>query len=101
MREAPIESFLQTQVMGVGGAAAKFKPTIRGEPDQLISFPLTKHHCLVEVKWATGVQAQQHQLRRHQYWRDHGMDVVVLTSKAQILAWLHGPMRKHWATDEV
>ena len=71
-----VEIPLQEAIEDVGGACAKFKPTYRGEPDRLCSFPWG-YHCLVECKWAGDVKAKGHQARRHEYWRRHGMDVWI------------------------
>jgi hypothetical protein len=78
-RESRVETYLKERVELVGGAAAKFKGSIRGEPDRLLSFP-TGYHCLVETKWKEGVEPKTHQTRRHEWWRKRGMHVFVLRS---------------------
>ena len=83
MRESLVENRLVKRTEEVGGACEKFKPTIRGEPDRLLSFPWG-YHCLVETKWATGVRPENHQLRRHAYWRARGLDVWLACDDADI-----------------
>jgi hypothetical protein len=75
--ESRVETRLVSRVRFAGGACEKFKSSVRGEPDRLLSFPWG-FHCLVETKWARGVKPEPHQLRRHEYWRDRGMPVFVV-----------------------
>jgi hypothetical protein len=76
-RERIVESRLKRRIEDVGGACAKFRGSVRGEPDRLCSFPWG-FHCLVETKWAEGVMPEPHQLRRHAFWRERGMPVYVV-----------------------
>jgi hypothetical protein len=82
-RENKVERFLQKRVEAVGGACAKFRGTVRGEPDRLLSFP-SRYQCLVETKWAEDVEPEPHQLRRHDWWRKRGMDVYVVRSLEEV-----------------
>lgn len=93
-RESKVENYLQERVEAVGGAAAKFKGSIRGEPDRLVSFP-ARYQCLVETKWTAGVEPESHQLRRHEWWRKRGMDVFVLRSKLEVALFMI-KMQKHY-----
>jgi len=76
-RERIVESRLKSRIEAIGGACEKFKGSVRGEPDRLCSFP-HGYHCLVETKWASGVQPEPHQARRHEFWRERGMNVWVI-----------------------
>lgn len=83
-RESKVENALVTAVEAEKGACAKHVNTgFRGDPDRLCSFPWG-YHCFVETKWATGVVPEAHQLRRHTYWRDRGLDVWVACDTADI-----------------
>ena len=76
-RERRVENLLVGAVEGIGGACDKHvNPGYRGDPDRLCSFPWG-YHCMVETKWATGEVPEDHQLRRHIYWRERGIDVWV------------------------
>jgi hypothetical protein len=86
-RERTVEKYLKQQVELLQGACAKFKGSVRGEPDRLLSFP-DKYKCLVETKWSEEATVQAHQLRRHQWWRERGMDVFVLKTKGDVDAFL-------------
>jgi hypothetical protein len=84
----------------VGGAAEKHvNPGWRGDPDRLLSFP-DRYHCMVETKWADDAEPEDHQLRRHKWWRERGMDVYVLGSKEAISLFMI-QMRKHWDREYV
>ena len=79
-RENRVEKALQQIVKAAGGTAQKHtNPGHRGDPDRLCSFP-RGYHCLVETKWVDGVPPTDAQLRRHRFWRSHGMDVYVVGS---------------------
>jgi hypothetical protein len=84
-RERTIERKLKKRIEDVGGACAKFNGAVRGEPDRICSFP-NKYHCLVETKWATHISPEPHQLRRHAWWRERGMDVWVVCDELDISA---------------
>ncbi len=85
-----MESYLRQQVKALGGACEKHtNPGYRGDPDRLVSIPFsTPLVCLVETKWAEGVEPEEHQLRRHEWWRSRGMEVYVVRSKAEVDEWL-------------
>lgn len=85
-RETTVESYLVEQVEKVGGACKKLYPPPRGDPDRLCSFPCG-YHCLVETKWAEDADPEEHQLRRHVWWRVRGMDVFVLRSQDAVDVW--------------
>src|SRR5271165_7220155 len=77
-RESPlVETPLARAIEAVGGACEKHKTTVRGDPDRLCSFP-NGYHCLAETKWAEDAKPEDHQLRRHGFWRARGMDVWVI-----------------------
>lgn len=76
-REKTVERRLKSRIEEIGGACEKHVGGKRGDPDRLCSFP-NGYHCLVETKWAEGVQPEAHQLRRHEFWRERGMDVWVV-----------------------
>jgi hypothetical protein len=78
-----VESYLKRKVEALGGACEKFKSATRGDPDRLMSFPW-QYHCLAETKWAEGVSPEPHQIRRHQWWTERGIDVWVLRSKREV-----------------
>lgn len=83
-REYAVVRRLRTAVEAASGVCQQHVNNgVRGDPDQLVSFPWG-YHCLVECKWRTGVRPQAHQRRRHEYWRDHGMDVWVVTDERDI-----------------
>lgn len=94
-REKTVETYLTEQMELVGGAAEKHvNPGHRGDPDRLCSFP-DRYHCLVETKWGEDATPEAHQLRRHEWWRQRGMDVYVLKSKEGVSKWMN-QMRAHW-----
>lgn len=72
-----MENPLAQRIEAIGGACEKHKTTVRGDPDRLCSFP-NGYHCLAETKWAPDVKPEDHQLRRHGFWRARGMDVWVI-----------------------
>ena len=76
-REAPVESRLRRRIEDVGGACEKHVGGMRGDPDRVCSFP-NGYHCLAETKWLEDVKPEEHQLRRHGFWRARGMDVWVI-----------------------
>jgi hypothetical protein len=76
-RERIVERRLKRRIESVGGACEKHVGAMRGDPDRLCSFP-NGYHCLVETKWAEGEKPEDHQLRRHGFWRLRGMDVWVI-----------------------
>lgn len=76
-REKTVEKRLKDKVEAIGGACEKHVGAMRGDPDRLCSFP-NGYHCLVETKWAEGEEPEDHQLRRHAWWRKRGMDVWVV-----------------------
>ena len=76
-RERTVESRLKSRIEEVGGACEKFAGCTRGDPDRLCSFP-NGYHCLAETKWAENVKPEAHQLRRHKFWRERGMDAWVV-----------------------
>jgi hypothetical protein len=76
-RESSVETPLRERIEAVGGACEKHIGGKRGDPDRLCSFP-NGYVCLVETKWATDVEPEYHQLRRHGFWRKRGMDVWVI-----------------------
>jgi hypothetical protein len=68
----------------IGGACEKHVNSgHRGDPDRLLSFP-DRYHCMVETKWADDVEPEEHQLRRHKWWRERGMDVFVCRSREEV-----------------
>jgi hypothetical protein len=95
--ESKVESALALALHNVKSACAKFKGTVRGEPDRLVSFP-DRYHCLVETKWKAGIEPQPHQLRRHAWWRLRGMDVFVIRSPEEVTLFMV-KMRKHYTRD--
>jgi hypothetical protein len=93
-REAVVEEYLKDRVEDAGGACEKHtNPGHRGDPDRLVSFP-RGYKCLVETKWADDAEPEPHQLRRHEWWRDRGMPVHVLRSKAAVNEWM---LKMRWA----
>jgi hypothetical protein len=87
-REKTVENYLTAQVEKLGGACEKHtNPGHRGDPDRLVSFP-NKYRCMVETKWAEDATPEDHQLRRHEWWRKRGMDVFVLKSKPAVDVWI-------------
>ncbi len=97
-RESKVEGYLKDRLEAVGAACEKHvNPGWRGDPDRLISFP-SRYHCMVETKWDTGVTPEDHQLRRHTWWRMRGMDVYVLDSRVAVDLWMT-KMRKHYIRD--
>ena len=76
-RERTVETKLRLRIKAVGGACAKHVGGERGDPDRICSFP-NGYHCLAETKWAEDEKPEDHQLRRHGYWRKRGMDVWVI-----------------------
>lgn len=99
-REYPIVLKLRSAVKAVGGACENFRnPGVRGDPDQLLSFPWG-YHCLVECKWGFGVRPRPHQMRRHKYWRDHGMDVWVANDDGSIRAVVAIALRSKAVSDD-
>ena len=86
-REYKVEDHLQAKMKSVDGACEKHtNPGHRGDPDRLCSF-ICGYHCLVETKWADDAPLPAYQARRHEWWRQHGMDVFVLKSKEQVDEW--------------
>jgi len=77
VREATVENRLKDQIEAIGGACEKHVGGMRGDPDRLCSFP-NGYHCLAETKWLEDVKPEEHQLRRHGFWRKRGMDVWVI-----------------------
>ncbi len=73
-RERTVETNLRLRIKAVGGACAKHVGGERGDPDRICSFP-NGYRCLAETKWLEDVKPEDHQLRRHGYWRARGMDV--------------------------
>ena len=82
-REKTIESRLKNRIEDRGGACEKHIGGMRGDPDRLCSFP-NGYHCLAETKWLEGVKPEEHQLRRHGFWRKRGMDVWVIGCEQHI-----------------
>lgn len=83
-REYKVEDALVTAIEFIGGACAKHVNTgYRGDPDRICSFPW-RYHCMVETKWATGETPEAHQLRRHKFWRERGLDVWVACDRHDI-----------------
>ena|ERR1700722_10280472 len=76
-REKTVESRLNDRIKEVGGACEKHVGGMRGDPDRICSFP-NGYHCLAETKWLEDVKPEEHQLRRHGFWRERGMDVWVI-----------------------
>ncbi len=76
-RERTIERRLKQRIEDHGGACEKHVGAMRGDPDRLCSFP-NGYHCLAETKWEEGVKPEDHQLRRHGFWRRRGLDVWVI-----------------------
>src|ERR1700731_3295291 len=73
-REATVENRLKERIEEIGGACEKHVGGKRGDPDRICSFP-NGYHCLAETKWLADVKPEDHQLRRHGFWGEHGMDV--------------------------
>jgi hypothetical protein len=86
-REKTVEKYLKQRVELLGGACEKFRSMERGHPDRLCSFR-NGYHCLVETKWAEDAEPEDHQIRKHLWWRARGMDVYVLRSRAEVDDWL-------------
>lgn len=83
-REYQVETPLKKAIEASGGVCEKHVNTgYRGDPDRLCSWPWG-YHCLAETKWATGVKPEPHQLRRHEHYRAHGMDVWVVCDRHDI-----------------
>ncbi len=76
-REKTVENKLKSRIEEIGGACEKHITTFRGDPDRLCSFP-NGYVCLAETKWLEDVKPEDHQLRRHGFWRKRGMDVWVI-----------------------
>ena len=76
-REATVENRLKDRIEEIGGACEKHVGGKRGDPDRICSFP-NGYHCLAETKWLEDVKPEEHQLRRHGFWRKRGMDVWVI-----------------------
>lgn len=83
-RERTIERKLKSLIENVCGACEKHVGAVRGDPDRVCSFP-NGYHCLVETKWEEGVEPEPHQLRRHEFWRNRGIDVWVVGSNEHII----------------
>lgn len=97
-RERVVETYLKRQMELVGGAAEKHvNPGTRGDPDRVCCFP-DGYVCLVETKWDEKAEPEPHQIRRHHWWRQRGMPVFVIRSKAEVDRWLAAE-RIHWAYD--
>jgi len=82
-RESKVETYLRKLVEAKGGACAKFKGSVRGEPDRLVSMP-NGFHCLVETKWKAGVAPKAHQVRRHKWWNKRGMKTYVIDCRFDV-----------------
>lgn len=72
-----METLLAKRIEAIGGACEKHITTVRGDPDRLCSFP-NGYHCLAETKWSEDAKPEDHQLRRHGFWRARGLDVWVI-----------------------
>lgn len=83
-----METPLTERIEAVGGACEKHKTTVRGDPDRLCSFP-NGYHCLAETKWTENARPEEHQLRRHGFWRARGMDVWVIGCDRHITEFLN------------
>jgi hypothetical protein len=80
-RENKVEAYLKKMVESAGGACEKHANSgANGDPDRLVSF-LHGFRGLVETKWAEDAEPEDYQIRRHNWWKFHGMPVVVLRSK--------------------
>lgn len=83
-REYKVENALTAAVEASGGVCEKHVNTgHRGDPDRLCSWPWG-YHCMVETKWAAGEHPEQHQMRRHVFYREHGLDVWVACDQPDI-----------------
>lgn len=97
MRESKIEAYLVKRVKARGGEVRKVSwPGRRGAPDRLVMMPLqTVWHpqfadevipartIWVELK-ATGVAAEDYQLREHERMRAMGQHVEVIDSLGRV-----------------
>ena len=76
-RETTVENRLNERIKDIGGACEKHVGGKRGDPDRICSFP-NGYVCFAETKWLEDVKPEEHQLRRHGFWRARGMDVWVI-----------------------
>ena len=76
-RERTIERRLKERIEDVDGACEKHVGGKRGDPDRICTFP-NGYACLAETKWLKDVEPEEHQLRRHGFWRKRGIDVWVI-----------------------
>ena len=76
-RETTVESRLKERIEDVDGACEKHVGGKRGDPDRICTFP-NGYVCLAETKWLKDVKPEEHQLRRHGFWRKRGIDVWVI-----------------------
>lgn len=96
-RESKVESCLRVCMRKVGGDAVKHvNPGRRGDPDRLCPFP-DGFMPLVETKWAAGVEPEDHQTRRHKWWRARKVPVFVCRTQAEVLSFMR-LNRHHWDT---
>lgn len=79
-RESVVENYLRLAIKKAGGACEKHKCVgTRGDPDRIVAY--RTYTCFVETKWEEGIEPEPHQLRRHKFWREHGVPVHVVRSK--------------------
>lgn len=86
--ESRLEPFFRHRVRQVGGYTIKLAPTERGIPDRLAIFPGGRIY-FVELK-TTRERSELSPIQRHWHARlaDRGVNVVVLSGAAEIIAWI-------------
>lgn len=98
-REKPVESLLRERVRSRGGWSVKLLPSVSGLPDRMVLMP-GGVLIFVETKAPTGT-VQPHQTVVHGRLRRLGFDVVVLSSRDEVEAWVQqldsgaGPATHH------
>lgn len=86
MRESLVERKLTSLVKERGGWAIKFVPSVSGLPDRIVLLP-TGRFFFVELKAPKGVVAP-HQKVVHSKLKRLGFPVAVLSSVAEVEAWM-------------
>jgi hypothetical protein len=88
IREKELESYMRREVERLGGRAYKWvSPGNDGVPDRIVVFPGKVR--FVEMKAPGGVLRPQQELQID-WLKDKGIDVAVLSSRADIDDWLKG-----------